>query len=108
MKTLLILFAILFISLSSNAGDKKDPLTIEMIEGTPTKQFNVITPISSDKSSLEDAYADLRKKAAKLGADAVIEYECDKGSKARGGGIFGIGHKTTIKAGCAGKAIKWI
>ncbi len=85
----------------------KDSATVEMIEEKPSRPYSVITPLSSDKSSLEDAYADLRKKAAKLGADAVIEYQCNKGQKMRGGGVFGIGQKVTVKAGCEGKAVKW-
>lgn len=86
---------------------KKDPMAVEMIEGASSKPFSLIAPVSADKKDVDDAFMELRKAAAKLNADAVINYTCRPGESYKGGGLFGIANKGRTNAQCMGKAVKW-
>jgi uncharacterized protein YbjQ (UPF0145 family) len=93
------------------AGEKKDPLSIEMIDGATSRGYSLISPISSQKGSVDKAFDDLRKKGAKLGADAVVEIQCSQGMTAqtpqRETGLIGLLAKTKVPSQCYGKAVKW-
>ncbi len=88
-----------------------EAVEIKMIQGTPARAYSVISPISASKSNVEKAFAALKRKGNKLGADAVIQWDCDSERKvtppglARGG-LFGL-KRSTVDAACEGIAIKW-
>lgn len=78
---------------------------LETIEGKPTKKYSVISPISSNKSSVEKSFADLQKKAEKMGADALINWSCTA-PEAINQGLLKI-RAFGSSASCQGTAVKW-
>lgn len=87
----------------------KSPDEIEVYFGTKTvppgweaKPFRVITSVSGEAKSNQDAVKKIKKAAAKEGADAVIGIEC-VGNSHRGYVLGSM--KTTIY--CSGGAIKF-
>lgn len=79
---------------------------LEAIEGKPTRKYSVLSPISASKgTTVEKSFADMKTKAEKMGADAIINYSCTAG-EAVNGGLLRIRLAGT-KATCQGTAIKW-
>lgn len=78
---------------------------LETIDGKPSKPYSVISPISSDKGSVDKAFKKLQQKAESLGADALIDWNCEAGQKIR----TGLLQLKTLgsSAICEGVAIKW-
>lgn len=96
-KLFLAIFGIAILFPFSNAKAE-----IEVVEGKPNRTYTVVSPISSDKKSAESAFADLKAKALKLKADAVIDYSCTAQQSTR----MGL-YKVRASAICQGVAVKW-
>jgi len=96
-KTIHIAILTVFISQSAFA--------LEVIEGKPGRKYEIVSPVSSDKTNNEKAFADLKKKAEKMGADAIIDLHCKAGEKIRTGllQIRMLGQSSS----CEGTAVKW-
>lgn len=92
-------------SISSLAFAKTDIDSIEIFNETPKKSYSLISPISADKDSMEQAFKRLKEKAADMGADAIINLQCQAGSKTRVGilKIKMVGESSM----CQGLAVKW-
>jgi len=88
--------------------------SLELFEGTPPKPFIVLSPISVKSGSgfltksTEQVFLDLKKKACKMGADAIMNYSCAYVTV--GKSLFhddhGKGRIESVPA-CFGTAIKW-
>lgn len=48
---------------------------VEIIEGVPSKKFKKIQPVWATDLKMPNAMKKLKKDAAKLGADAIIEFQ---------------------------------
>lgn len=86
---------------------KQKPLArVEFFEGRPNRSYAALSPLSASKGSIDKAYERLRDKAAKMGADAVIDVKCVAGEKIRTGFLqirmFG------SDSVCQGMAVKWV
>lgn len=105
-KLVITLGCILFLPLNLYADKAPQKrIQVEMLEGTPSRPYSIISPISADKGSVEKAYAQLRNKAEKMHADAIMEVECEAGQKIRTGllQLKTLGSSSV----CQGTAIKW-
>lgn len=114
MKRIFFVCTLLCFAAASHAAEKKDPMAVEMIEGPTNRPHSIISPVSADKKNTQDAFNELRKNAAKLDADAVIEYQCLAGGSSKqtgmgtAPGFWGfMGNKNKVNSICQGKAIKW-
>lgn len=52
---------------------KAKQASIQVLEGTPNQAYQKIAPIWASKSNMEKTLKSIRKQAAKVGADAVID-----------------------------------
>jgi uncharacterized protein YbjQ (UPF0145 family) len=95
-----IISAALLITFSSQSA-----FALEIFEGKPGRKYEMVSPISSDKTNNEKAFADLKKKAEKMGADAIIDMHCKAGEKIRTGllQVRMLGQSSS----CEGTAVKW-
>lgn len=132
MKRLLVIAALILIPLGAMAGKNQPPPdnetvandkaakaavvdcidSIEVLDGTPTKPYAIISVVSEkplmDTTGPEKLLPKLKKKACKLGADALIKYECHEVTE--GGSYLGHGHgygSISSVAVCSGTAVKW-
>lgn len=94
-----VIIAICFIFIAQNV------FAVEIVEGKPDRKYSVLSPISSNKANSEKAFLDVKNKAEKMGADAIINWSCDAGEAVNRGLLkirFG-----GVSAKCEGTAIKW-
>jgi len=132
MRKLIIVLCLLIPSIAF-AGRFQPPLTEEgqaqkestkscvesltVIDGEPSKPYSVISPLSAKANffftnSYDKLFPSLKKKACKLGADALIKYHCYQVSESDGHvygnkkNVSGWGSSDSV-AICDGVAIKW-
>ena len=81
-----------------NKAVKKKAEDIEIIEGTPTRPFTKIAPIWESghsewgmRPNMEKTMERVKKNAAKMGADAIIEFRVSTGTASVGMGAGGGG-----------------
>jgi hypothetical protein len=109
-RSIFSLFLLSSVLLSFNLQAKKitdeDLERIEVLNEEPKRPFKMISPISSDKDSVDKAFKKLKEKAFKLNADAIIGLECKAGEKTRAGllQLKMFGQSST----CQGTAVKWV
>jgi len=101
--TVLLLTAVMPVGVMA----KEKPLTqVEFFEGRPSRAYASLSPLSASKGSVDKAYERLGQKAAKMGANAVIDVKCVAGEKIRTGFLqirmFG------SDSVCQGMAVKWV
>lgn len=105
-----LIIALMFLESTALASPKlPEP---EMIQGMPKQHYSTISPISTDKKTQEQAFAELKKKGQKLGADAIIQWSCASGATIKPSGLDGafsgiFGGGTNVNSTCQGIAIKW-
>lgn len=56
-----------------------------LIEATPTRPYEVLTPVGAGKKDMTEARKQLRREAAKAQAEAVIGVRCEPGGLSRQG-----------------------
>jgi len=90
-----------------NAEEKPTQEEMERIEifelgQKPSKSFQLISPVSAKEDNEEKAFKELKIAAAKLKADAIIDYHCgpvNEESLWTGA--------TRVRSYCNGKAVQW-
>lgn len=90
--------------------------TIEVLDGVPDRPYTILTIVSEkalwELTGPEKLLPKLKKKACKMGADALIKYECHEvtegGSRISGsqGNVHGHGDIDSVPV-CSGTAVKW-
>ncbi|HKX12368.1 MAG TPA: hypothetical protein VJP40_04380 [bacterium] len=73
-----------------------------LIEATPTRPYEVLTPVGAGKKDMTEARKQLRREAAKAQAEAVIGVRCEPGGISRQGLTW-----YTKDAYCRGLAIRY-
>ena len=81
-----------------------DSVEIFMKGQGPTRSFRLMTPISEKAKNDQEAFKKMKKNAAKLGADAVVDYECEAVTK---GYVYGGWGGSGAQSVCHGSAVKW-
>ena len=135
MKRLIVILIIVMIPLSTMAMSKQRPNgnnnaendatksamencvnTIEVMDGTPSRPYNLLSILTEKPllggTNTEKLLGKLKIKACKLGADALIKYECHEVTV---GGSNAFGNRNTVSehghidvvAVCTGTAVKW-
>lgn len=136
MKRLLVVSLIVFIPLATMAAKNQPPPSketiadkeaakataeacvdsIEVVDSVPNRAYTIISIVSEkplwEGTGYEKLLTKLKKKACKLGADALIKYECHEvvegGSSVTGrnGNVHGHGDIDSVPV-CTGTAVKW-
>lgn len=136
MKRLLMISMILLIPLTAIAGKNQPPPSketiadknaakaavancvdnIEVLDGVPERPYTILSIVSEkplwEFTSHDKLLRNLKKKACKLGADALIKYECHEvtegGSRISGSqdNVRGRGSIESVPV-CTGTAVKW-
>lgn len=97
MKTFfVVLFLIVFFTSSAFA--------VELLEEKPTRKYSIVNLYSIKKNKMDKIISEIKKKAEKDGADAVI-FNCTAG-KALNAGFLKVRLLGTRDA-CSATAIKW-
>jgi hypothetical protein len=92
-------------SQSSKKENTEEEVAIEVLTEKPDKPYKILSPLSADKDSVDEAFKRLQQKAIDLKADAIMNLECHAGNKTRSG-LLNL--KTTgASSVCQGMAIKW-
>lgn len=101
--TIALAFAAL-ISCTASAQEKIKT-EVQIFDVAPSRRYSVLSPVSASKGSTDKAFARMKDKAAKMGADAVIDVKCVAGDKVRAGflQIRALGSDSV----CQGVAVKW-
>jgi hypothetical protein len=91
----------------SRSEEKPTPAEIERIQifepgQRPRQYFHVVSPVSEKEDNEEKAFQELKIKAVKLNADAIIDYKC--GPVSEEGMWTGV---MKVRSYCNGKAVKW-
>ncbi|HKY62430.1 MAG TPA: hypothetical protein VJR29_03345 [bacterium] len=73
-----------------------------LIEATPTRPYEVLTPVGAGKKDMAEARKQLQREAAKAQAEAVIAVRCEPGGLSRQGLTWY--HKDAY---CRGLAIRY-
>ena len=100
-KLLLSISLLLFSALPSFAAEKDENLP-PLIEATPSRPYEVLTPVGAGKKDMAEARKQLQREAAKAQAEAVIAVRCEPGGMAREGLTWF--HKDAY---CRGLAIRY-
>lgn len=78
-------------------------LEIYEIGNRPSKTFRLISPVGAKQTTEEKAFAKLKETAAKMHADAIIDYQCGPAPEhSSWSGLI------KIRAYCNGKAVNWV
>ncbi len=92
--------------LQAEEGKKIPAASVEVFtEGqTVPRSYEVLSPISEKGKNDQDAFEKIKKTGAKMGANAVIDFECEAVSKQSYYGGWGVGGAQSV---CRGKAVRW-
>ncbi len=69
-----------------------------------SRTYEVLSPISEKGKNDQEAFEKIKKTGAKMGANAVIDFECEAISKQSYYGGWGVGGSQSV---CRGKAVRW-
>ncbi len=83
-KLLLLPVLVFFLLPPCFAAEKEEDLP-PLLEGTPTRPYEVLTPVGAGKKDMTEARKQLRREAAKAQAEAVIGVRCEPGGLTRQG-----------------------
>lgn len=92
-------------SFAAQTEKSNEATEIEVLTEKPDKPYKILSPLSADKDSVDEAFKRLQEKASELKADAIMSLECHAGNKTRTGLLK---LKTAGSSSvCQGMAIKW-